>query len=65
MTMVRVENVNSGRVTTVHFKDRRTAVENVLLLLRRDGWRGDPADARRTLMGGGVIGHKAYRYSIS
>lgn len=63
--MVRVENVNSGRVTTVHFKDRKTAVENVLLLLRRDGWRGDPADARCTLMGGGVIGHKTYKYSIS
>lgn len=62
--MVHVQHVNSGHVTTIRFKDRRTAVEEILMLLRRDGWRGDPADARRTLMGGGVIGHKTYRYSI-
>lgn len=65
MFAAHVYSTRTERETAREFVSAELASQNLVILLRADGWSADPADTVRRLVAGETITHKSFTYRVS
>jgi hypothetical protein len=65
MYVAHAVNARTGRGATRKFASAELAAQNLLILLRADGWTEDAADTISRLVAGSNLTHKGFNYRVT